>query len=529
MLQRPILDTMFELFSKLFTLAVLGIIGVVTYYLWIWTYWMRRGVKGPRGKPFVGVLNVLLDHEKPGLLKLGEWTEEYGKVYGYTDGNQRTLVVSDPSMVHEIFVKQFDNFYGRKLNPIQGNPDQDERVHLLSAQGFRWKRLRTISSVSFSNGSLRKIMSTVEDSALDFMKHMEEKSANGEIDMLDAYQEYTMDVIARVAIGQRDNKMFSDQNELLKIVRQIFGGSRKYLMLICQVFPVVGQAIRSLTFKYPKIAPFKLYLMIKKAVMERKEQRDRELENGVEPGEPQDFIDMFLDAKSDDVDFSKEAREDFSKRNMKITKELSADEVVGQCFVFVIGGFDTTALALSYVTYLLTVNPEVQKKVREEVDAEFGDSEIEFEKLGRLKYMDCVIKEALRLYPLASISNSRKCMHTTTVNGVEIEAGVYVQMDTWTLQRDPAIWGDDAMDFKPERWESAKQSEYKGAYIPFGLGPRQCIGMRLAVMEQKVLLTHILKKYSFETGPSTSIPLKLVGSATTSPENVFVQLKPRNQ
>uniref|UniRef100_A0A1I7TA21 Cytochrome P450 n=1 Tax=Caenorhabditis tropicalis TaxID=1561998 RepID=A0A1I7TA21_9PELO len=502
-------------------------LGILTYYLWIWTYWIRRGVKGPRGKPFVGVLDVLLDHENPGLLKLTEWTKEYGKVYGYTDGTQRTLVVADPTMVHEIFVKQFDNFYGRKLNPLQGNPEKEQRVHLLAAQGYRWKRLRTISSQSFSNGSLRKLMATVEDSAFELLVDIERNTANGEqIDMLKYYQEYTMDVIARVAMGQQGSQIF--QNPLIQVVRDIFCKSRKNLMMICQVFPPIGQLIRDATFKYPVIPAFKLYTIIREVVLKRIEQREKELDKGAEIGEPQDFIDLFLDAKSDDVDFSEEAERDFSRQKLKITKVLSADEVVGQCFLFLIGGFDTTALSLSYVTYCLATNPEVQSRLQEEVDREFGDSEIEFEKLGRLKYMDCVIKEALRLYPLASISNSRKCMRTTTVQGVEIEAGTYVQMDTWSLHYDPSIWGEDVKEFKPERWSSEDSNEHKGAYLPFGLGPRQCIGMRLAIVEQKVLLSHILRKYTFESGKRTTIPLKLVGSATTSPQDVYVHLRPRS-
>ncbi|CAL2031258.1 unnamed protein product [Caenorhabditis brenneri] len=501
-----------------------SVIAIVTWYIWNWSYWIRKGVKGPRGVPFLGVLDVLMKHEKPGLLKLGEWTKEFGKIYGITDGVHRTLVISDPTMAQEIFVRQFENFYGRKLNPLQGNPDTDSRVHLLAAHGHRWKRLRTISAQSFSQASLRKLMDTVEDSAMELLRHIEERTSGGEqIDMLEFYQEYTMDVISRIAMGQRGTRMFN--NPEIDIVREIFDHTRNPILVICQVFPILGQLMRELLMANPdKAAPFKLLNLMRQRVLKRIEEREQEVQSGGELGEPQDFIDLFLDAKAD-VDFDKEAQEEFTKRNMKVIKQLTQDEVIGQCFLFVIGGFDTTALALSYVTYLLAMNPEIQKKLQEEVDREFGDAEIEFEKLGRLKYMDKVMKEALRLYPLASISNSRKCMKTTSVCGVQIEAGTYVQMDTWTLHQDPEIWGEDAKEFKPERWD--REENLKGAYLPFGLGPRQCIGMRLAIMEQKILLTHILRKYSFERGAKTAVPLKLVGSATTSPENVYLHLRSR--
>uniref|UniRef100_A0A8R1HXS9 Cytochrome P450 n=1 Tax=Caenorhabditis japonica TaxID=281687 RepID=A0A8R1HXS9_CAEJA len=510
------------------TVTVTAILSVLSYYLWIWSYWMRRGVKGPRGLPFVGVLDQLLVHETPGMLKLGEWTKKYGPVYGITDGTHRTLVIADPDMVHEIFVKQFDNFYGRKLNPIQGDPETDQRVHLLAAQGHRWKRLRTISAPTFSNGNLRKLKSTVEDCSLELLRHIENKTADGQqIDMLSFYQEFTMDVIGRIAMGQTDSQMF--RNPILDVVRDIFCGNHNNLMLICQVFPAIGSAVRQLTFKYPdKIPAFKLYSLMEQTVTTRMRHRNEDLKKGIELDEPHDFIDLFLNAKTDE-EFENEANEEFTKRNMKVTKQLTAEEVVGQCFLFLIAGFDTTALSLSYATYLLATNPRVQQKLHEEVDRECPDPEIEFEQLNKLKYMECVLKETLRLYPLASISNSRKCLRSTTVNGVKIEEGTHVQLDTWSLHYDPKIWGDDVEEFKPERWENTEDyNEHKGYYLPFGMGPRQCIGMRLAYMEQKLLLAHILRKYRLETGTKTAIPLKLVGSATTSPKDVFLHLIPRH-
>ncbi|CAI2327053.1 unnamed protein product [Caenorhabditis sp. 36 PRJEB53466] len=484
--------------ALLLTLFLTALIAFVGHYLWIWTYWMRKGVKGPRGWPFVGVLDQLLEHETPGMLKLGEWTKKYGAVYGITDGTQKTLVVADPAMVHEIFVKQFDNFYGRKLNPIQGDPEKDARVHMLAAQGHRWKRLRTISAPTFSHGSLRKLKPTVEDCALELLRHIEKRTAGGEqIDMLRFYQEYTMDVIGRVAMGQHDSQIF--RNPIVDVVRD--HGS----------------------------PAFKLYSIMEEVVRARVEQREQDVARGSELGEPHDFIDLFLNAKSD-VDFGHEANEAFTKRNMKVTKELSAEEVVGQCFLFLIAGFDTTALSLSYSTYLLATNPKVMAKLQEEVDRECPDPEITFDQLAKLKYMEMVLKEVLRMYPLASISNSRKCIRDTNVCGMEIEAGTHVQVDTWSIHYDPKIWGDDVAEFKPERWETTSDEhlEHKGSYIPFGLGPRQCIGMRLALMEQKVLLAHILKRYTLEPGTLTRIPLKLVGSATTSPQDVYLHLRPRN-
>ncbi|EFP13149.1 CRE-CYP-13A6 protein [Caenorhabditis remanei] len=522
------------------------LLGIFTYSVWVWSYFIRKGIKGPRGFPGIGMLIQTIDHENPPFLKYREWTKQYGPVWGFTEGPQQTMVISEPEMVNEIFNKQFDNFYGRKLRPIIGDPEKDKRVNLFAAQGKRWKRLRAMSSPSFSNNSLRKVKTTVQECGTEILWNIEKKVASGEdIDMLLFYQEYTLGVISRIALGQSESKMF--QNPLLPKVKavsyflfsfisshegnfQIFNGSF-HLFLLTGVFPPLAALIRKMSKSLPAdfVPAFKIFDLIETAVEARIAQREADAKNGIEPGEPQDFIDLFLDARSD-VDFLGEKNDDFSKSvAMKVNRELTFDEIVGQCFVFLAAGFDTTALSLSYATYLLATHPEIQKKLQEEVDRECPDPEISFDQLSKLRYMECVMKEALRLYPLGVTANTRKCMRETTIDGVTFEEGMNIQVDTWTLHHNPRVWGEDVEDFKPERWENSASEhlEHNGSYIPFGSGPRQCIGMRLAQMEQKILLAQILKEYSFRTTRNTQIPLKLVGKLTLSPESVIVKLEPR--
>ncbi|KAF1764841.1 hypothetical protein GCK72_004791 [Caenorhabditis remanei] len=505
------------------------LLGIFTYSVWVWSYFIRKGIKGPRGFPGIGMLIQTIDHENPPFLKYREWTKQYGPVWGFTEGPQQTMVISEPEMVNEIFNKQFDNFYGRKLRPIIGDPEKDKRVNLFAAQGKRWKRLRAMSSPSFSNNSLRKVKTTVQECGTEILWNIEKKVASGEdIDMLLFYQEYTLGVISRIALGQSESKMF--QNPLLPKVKAIFNGSF-HLFLLTGVFPPLAALIRKMSKSLPAdfVPAFKIFDLIETAVEARIAQREADAKNGIEPGEPQDFIDLFLDARSD-VDFFGEKNDDFSKSvAMKVNRELTFDEIVGQCFVFLAAGFDTTALSLSYATYLLATHPEIQKKLQEEVDRECPDPEINFDQLSKLRYMECVMKEALRLYPLGVTANTRKCMRETTIDGVTFEEGMNIQVDTWTLHHNPRVWGEDVEDFKPERWENSASEhlEHNGSYIPFGSGPRQCIGMRLAQMEQKILLAQILKEYSFRTTKNTQIPLKLVGKLTLSPESVIVKLEPR--
>ncbi|CAI5440670.1 unnamed protein product [Caenorhabditis angaria] len=454
----------------------------------------------------------------------------YGKYFGITEGLVKTLVISDVEMINEVFVKQFDNFYGRKLGPLHTEPENDERVSMFVSQGHRWKRLRNISSPTFSSNSLRKLLGTVEDTVFQILDHIDKKRADDDgdrqINMLEIYQEFTLDVIGRIALGQEGSKVF--ENPIIELTRNIFTSGNRFMLTMIALLPKpLASRIRDYILKSSESSTnpaVRVMLLIRKAVAQRVAQR----QNRAGEEEPEDFIDMFLDAQAD-VDIDSENNE-FSKTTIgKIDKKLTFDEILAQCFTFIIAGFDTTALSLSYATYSLATNPETMRKVQAEIDEHCKNPSISFDDIAKLKYLDNVVKETLRLYPLGYLAVARKCMKTTEVCGIRIEKDTNILVDTWSVHYDKQIWGEDSMEFRPERWNEQQQNMKNGAnYLPFGFGPRQCIGMRLAMMEEKLILAHILRKFDFEVGSKTQIPLKLIGRATVQPESVFLKLKERD-
>uniref|UniRef100_A0A1I7TA16 Cytochrome P450 n=1 Tax=Caenorhabditis tropicalis TaxID=1561998 RepID=A0A1I7TA16_9PELO len=505
---------------------LLVILAISTYYLYQWTFWKRRGVPGPWGVPVFGKSGTMLDDTVPPPLVIQKWTQKYGKIFGFMEGAQKVMVISDPDLVQEVFVKQYDNFYGRKTNPVQGDPDKDKDINIVGAQGFRWKRLRTITAPAFSNNSIKKVLSTMEDSSQEFLKHLESKHGEA-VNMHLFFQEYTMDVIMRIAMGQPDSRMFN--NPLLYDCKGFFENNRWPIWMFSGAFPFAVNILKYIFLKLGKFgaAPFiKVQKTVTEAVMARIAQREADKKNGIEIGEPQDFIDLFLDARVDDVEHFGETNDQFHKSTIYNNRQLTTSEIISQCFVFLVAGFDTTAISLSYVAYSLALNPRVQKKLQEEVDRECPDPEITFDQLSKLKYMENTIKEALRMYPFAAFANSRRCMRTTKIGDQVIEAGVDILVDTWTLHYDKKIWGNDVEEFKPERWESPLTPHQ--SFFAFGAGPRQCLGMRLAYLEQKNLLANLLRKYSFVTNQQTQIPLKMVGRATSRPEKLMLSVKLRN-
>nr|CAD2204231.1 unnamed protein product [Meloidogyne enterolobii] len=205
--------------------------------------------------------------------------------------------------------------------------------------------------------------------------------------------------------------------------------------------------------------------------------------------------------------------------------------MVLNCLLFLAAGFDTTANTLSLIAHDLVFNPQVQKRLFEEIEEICGLEEgemIDYEQLSKLKYMDAVLKETLRLCPIANDVVNRKCEETTTLGDITIEKGTYVSADLFSLHRDKKVWGEDAEEFKPERWllndNINTSTEY---YYPFGGGPRICIGMRLAMMDIKMVLVHLLRSFELERCSETFIKPNLTGQGVLNSGKIFVKLNLR--
>ncbi|KAE9548463.1 hypothetical protein FO519_008324 [Halicephalobus sp. NKZ332] len=469
-----------------------------------------------------GVKADVRQYEYPISHVLRDWTKQYGPVYGIMEGWKKTWVISDPKTAHEMLVKKFEYFHGRKPDPLMGNVDKAERMNLFSSRGARWKRLRTISSSSFNINNLKKIYPTVDDSCLKLMDFVDKAYEEGKPFNIHPYfHELTMDVIMRVAMGQRDSKLFD--NPYVGLMNEFsFRVETSLLKKFALIIPPLGWFFRllyllylSMTNNYMKSLLTELTI----AVRERKKLKaSGELQSN---SERVDFIDLFIDAEDPTVKDG-----EFEKTGIRVLKKMTEAEIVGNCFIFLIAGFDTTANTLGVTCHFLAKHPEVQERVFEEIQDVVMDEKITFEKVSELKYMDVVMKEVLRMFPIAAFAASRECMYTTTLGDCKIEAGENVNVDVLTLHYNKEIWGENADEFVPERFFDFT-AEQQMIYYPFGGGPRTCIGMRLAYLEEKLALYYILKKYRIVRTPESEKAPKMVGRNIESPESIIVKLEKR--
>jgi len=227
------------------------------------------------------------------------------------------------------------------------------------------------------------------------------------------------------------------------------------------------------------------------------------------PTERNDFLSILLQARDED------------------SQPMSDEQVMAECLILFLGGHETTATALAWTWYLLCQHPESYQKVQEEVDRVLQGRTPTYADLARLPYCLQVFKEAMRLYPPAYVF-SRQALHEVEVDGYRVPKGWLVILSPYTLHRREDAFPEPEQ-FNPERFTSEREKQLpRYAYLPFGAGPRICIGMYFALMEGQLLLATLAQRVSFALVLGQTIEPDSVHHVTLRPTgSVNVMVKKR--
>ncbi|XP_078614494.1 cytochrome P450 3A24-like [Branchiostoma floridae x Branchiostoma japonicum] len=475
-------------FSPTWVLAGLCAVLLYLYMVWPYSTFKKLGIPGPKPVPLFG---NYLSYGK-GVSKFDkECYKKFNKVYGIFEGRQPILIVGDLELVKDITVKEANTFTNRRIFEGQGDIIGNGLTILKDAD---WKRVRSAISPTFSSGKLKQMALVVERCGDNFVANLEENAKQGVgFDLKELSGAYTMDVISGTAFGVDVDSLHNPNHPFVAHAKKLFDFNLfNPFVIILFLFPQMGKLLEKFGVS---LFPRKVLDFFSAAVDNVIDMRG----NNEDEAKRVDFLQLMLKAHNKELD--KEVPKDVVKQG------VSKKEIKGNAVLFWIAGYETTANTISLTAYNLALDQEAQNKVIEEVDAIVEKrGKLDYEAVNEMHFLEMCVNETLRMFPAAQRFD-RVCKEDTEVKGLHIPAGTIVNIPAYAIHHDPEIWPEPEK-FKPERFsKEEKESRDPYAYLPFGSGPRNCVGMRLALMELKFALAKALQKVRFVTCDKTVIPI----------------------
>ncbi|NXD84134.1 CP3A9 protein, partial [Halcyon senegalensis] len=478
------------------------------YGTWPFGLFKKLGIPGPRPLPFFG---TCLEYRKGFLEFDNECFEKYGKVWGFYDGRQPVMAVMDPQIIKSVLVKEcYSTFTNRRHVDLAGA--LSNAISL--AEDEQWKRIRTVLSPTFTSGKLKEMFPIMKHYGEVLVKNVQKRvEKDNTLSVKDIFGSYSMDVVTSTSFGVNIDSMNNPKDpfvrEMQKLVKFDFFDP---LFILTFVFPFVTPLLAKMNVSFFPRSAVDFFL---RSITKIKKDREKETHKG-----RVDFLQLMIESQNSTSHGGNEANHSY--------KALTDAEVLSQAFIFIFAGYEPTSNTLGYLAYELAMHPDVQQKLLEEIDRVLPNkAPLTYEAMMQLEYLDMAVNETLRLYPLGG-RLERTCKRDVEINGVTIPKGTVVMIPPYTLHRNPEYWPNPE-EFRPERFSKEnKEAIDPYTYLPFGAGPRNCIGMRFALLTLKVAITILLQNFTFQTCKETQIPLKLSSQGLLRPEKpIILKLVPR--
>lgn len=498
------------------TWLVFIIFVVSVYYVYTsrkYSLFQRYGIPAIQPKPFVGGFPYFA---KQGIKEAEyEATMKYGKVVGFFLINMPTAFVTEPDMIREIYVKRFHEFPNR--SKAAHITRFWEKTILQTTDVSNWRFLRSTLTPTFSSGKLRKMDEIVTKCVNRKIQQLKEMIGDSEyaMDVVPMFQEITLDVICQSALGVKLDSENEANAELRKQVSRLLNFSLEknpYLLMLFFIPDLKKlMALFDIDFNDSKAIEY-----IKKCVDII--IRERKLDNSQDT---QDLLQLMINTnienKGQNEKENEPSNQDDGEQKHKPTRGMTDDEIAANAIMFLFAGYDTTSTAMIFTSYFLATQPKYQEKLVQEIIENIGDSEPDYDNVQKLTYLEMFISESLRLYPPVTRVN-RHNDNDCKIGDYTFPGGISITTPVYTLHRLPEFWPEPET-FDPERFSPEnKHKIHPYTYLPFGVGPRNCAGLRFAYMELKITLVKFLQNFRFKTSPKLQIPPKLTKSVFCRPE-----------
>jgi cytochrome P450 len=403
----------------------------------------------------------------------------------------KVLMVNDPEGIRRILLDNVANYPKNDLEIEFFSAMFGEG--LLSAPHAKWRTHRKVMAPSFGTRTVESYAPAMVETALAFAQRWDALPEGAEMDIAEEMKALTLKIICRT--------MFSvDADELATYSREALDFAQASLEFgLLDVLPLIGprrlkrkvEAIRA-HFKGMDAAIFRL-------ISEREKIRNEA---------PRDFLTRLVAAKDPDDGAG-----------------LNATEVRDEVITIFMAGYETTAVSMTWVWYLLSQHPLEEASLHQELDTVLAGRTPTVEDLPNLPYTRMVIEETMRVYPPAPGISIREAQEADEVCGFQVTPGLQVLISPWVLHRHRRLW-DNPERFDPSRFnKESSEKRPRFSYLPFGGGPRVCIGATLAMTEATLILAVLAQRFRLRLKEPQEI--KLQTRITLRPKNGLITVLER--
>ncbi|KAG6460625.1 cytochrome P450 6B4 [Manduca sexta] len=509
------------MFTTILCTCVVFLISCLVYFKYKnkQEYWKRKNVPHLKPVPLLGnYKDFILLKEITGVI-LQQICEKFPNepYIGAYYGTDPALIIQDPELIKLVITKDFYYFSGREASDYSEMETVTQNVFFTCCD--KWRVLRQNLTPLFTTAKMKNMFYLIEKCAHVFENVLEEKVyAPKTVTISELMASFTMDCIGTCTFGVETNVMTEPMNNPFRnIGTAIFEKSnfRGFKNMMRSLWP---RAFYIFGFRFFPLELNDFFVKLLTAVFESRQYK---------PSPRQDLVDLVLTLANKSC-IAGDTVPDFKTGEVKkTTMEVTNDLLVAHCVAFFGAGYETSATTSSFTLYELAKHPEIQEKVLQEVDAYFqkNNNQLNYNLVSELPYLDACIDEALRFYPVLGSLNREAMADYTFPTGLTVEKGMRIHIPVYYLQRHPKYFPEPE-EFRPERFlgdEKLKVNPH--VYMPFGGGPRLCIGKRFAKMQMLAGLVTLLKNYKVELDPTTPLKVQFDPRIIVTHPRVPIQVK----
>lgn len=460
----------------MFLVLVSSVVALILYFLYYvstlkFDYWKKKKVPFAKPVPLLGNYGELILLKKHVGIVVQDLCKRFPNApyFGAFYGTEPVLIIQDPQLLKLVMTKDFYYFSSREITKYTTR--EVFTKNLFFSGGDRWKVTRQNLTPLFSSAKMKNMFYLIENSArvleTMFDKYMEK--SNG-FEAREIMARYTISGVCSCAFGIDTHTLDKpDGNPFAAIADSVFEGTayRGFKTNTRAIWPAL---FYGLGFKSFPVSINEFFSNLLVGIF---------AERGNKPSNRNDFVDLILSLKVNKCITGDSLSNMKTGDNKKVDIVVDNELLVAQCITFFAAGFETTASTLSFTLYELAKHQDVQKKVHEEIDSylKTHNNQITYESLKELTYLEAVIYEVMRLYPVLSVLAREVIDEYTFPSGLRLEKGVRVHIPLYSLHRDPVNFPEPD-EFRPERFLPENKNNIKPyTFLPFGEGPRVCIGM----------------------------------------------------